>query len=143
MRHRINSPSVISESIDGEVVAINLLTGTYYSLQGTAARVWDATAAGLTVDEVVADLTTAYDTDGADIAASVTELLDRLVAETLLVPGEAPPDPQPLAAAGAPQPWHSPQLEVFTDMQDLILLDPVHEVEPEQGWPAARETTNG
>ena len=33
-------------------------------------------------------------------------------------------------------PYVPPVLEKFTDMQDLILLDPVHEVS-ERGWPHA------
>lgn len=143
MHHRINSPSVISESIAGEVVAINLLTGTYYSLLGTAARVWDAAAAGLSTDEVVADVSATYDTSGVDVTAAVKELLAQLASEALLVAGEAPTDPQPLPEADAGQPWSAPVLEVFTDMQELILLDPVHEVEPAQGWPTAREPTDG
>ena len=137
MHHRINAPSVISESIDGEVVAINLLTGTYYSLQGTAARVWDAAAAGLSTDEIVTDVSAAYDTSRVDVTAAVKELLAQLASEALLVAGEPPADPQPLPAVGAREPWDAPALEVFTDMQDLILLDPVHEVEPTQGWPTA------
>ena len=44
---------------------------------------------------------------------------------------------------GARQPWSAPVLETFTDMQDLILLDPVHEVEPTRGWPASGEPAGG
>ena len=32
----------------------------------------------------------------------------------------------------------APRLETFTDMQHLILLDPVHEVDEGQGWPIPR-----
>jgi hypothetical protein len=34
--------------------------------------------------------------------------------------------------------WSAPTLEVFTDMQDLLLFDPIHEVGPE-GWPYAAD----
>jgi hypothetical protein len=30
------------------------------------------------------------------------------------------------------------ELQVYDDMQDLIMLDPVHDVEITEGWPAAR-----
>jgi len=30
--------------------------------------------------------------------------------------------------------WQVPVLEQFTDMQDLLLFDTIHEVQPE-GWP--------
>jgi hypothetical protein len=33
--------------------------------------------------------------------------------------------------------FEEPALEGFTDLEDLLLLDPVHEVEPSRGWPYA------
>jgi hypothetical protein len=59
------------------------------------------------------------------------------VAERILVPADesaAPvltPHPENGAAA---QPYQEPKLGKYTDMQELLLLDPVHEVD-EAGWP--------
>ena len=144
MHHRINSPSVISESLDGEVVVIHLGTGTYYSLQGTAARMWDAVAAGLTTDEVAADAAAAFDADGRGRSrrgrgSSSSTSPPRACSS----PASAPPSPRPSPMRRRGSPWQRPVLETFTDMQDLILLDPVHEVEPARGWPAARGTSDG
>ena len=38
---RVNSPHVIHETIDGEVIVINLASGNYYSVKGAGADVWD------------------------------------------------------------------------------------------------------
>jgi hypothetical protein len=38
----------------------------------------------------------------------------------------------------AAEPFEPPVLEQYTDMQDLLLLDPIHEVD-EQGWPMTQE----
>lgn len=136
MQHRINQPSVISESIDGEVVVIALTTGTYYSLRGTAAHIWDALASGLTLGEVATELRQA-NPEAADVEPAVEAFVAQLVDEGLLVSG-APPEPTPeRPAPAADGTWQPPELETFSDMQDLILLDPVHEVQPEQGWPVA------
>jgi hypothetical protein len=143
MQHRINNPSVISESIDGEVVVIQLATGTYYSLQGTAARIWDAAASGRTADEVAKDLAASFDADGVEVSREVDAFLGTLVAEGLLIAGEVDPSPPVLEELAVQQPWTMPALETFTDMQDLILLDPVHEVEPTRGWPASGEPAGG
>jgi hypothetical protein len=32
--------------------------------------------------------------------------------------------------------WTEPQLEIYSDMQDLLLFDPIHEVDPTSGWPS-------
>lgn len=36
-----------------------------------------------------------------------------------------------------PAGYRPPVLEVFADMQDLLLLDPIHDID-EVGWPVAR-----
>ena len=83
------------------------------------------------------DLAAALRTEGADVGAELAELVQSLVSEGLLVQGApAAPGPPPPPVA-EPAPWLPLALETFTDMQDLILLDPVHEVQPEQGWPVS------
>jgi hypothetical protein len=138
MRYRVNSPQVINETIDGEAIMINLATGSYYSLDRIGGDVWTLLEASIPVDDIVAELGRRYDASADDIRRGVEDLLQRLVGDELIVPcgdGEPPgavslPEP---AAAERP-PFHPPRLEKFTDMQDLILLDPVHEVDS-RGWP--------
>ena len=38
--HVTVNPQVLHESIDGEVIAIDLATGNYYSLRGSGADIW-------------------------------------------------------------------------------------------------------
>lgn len=130
---------MIHEAIDGEVVMINLENGKYYSLRGSGARVWAGVAGLAGVDEIAADLARTY--VGADEAgAAVAAFLAELEGEELIVPSTANPGPaapsEPLDAV--PDPFQPPVLERFTDMQDLLLLDPVHEVDEAQGWPRAK-----
>jgi hypothetical protein len=55
--------------------------------------------------------------------------------EQLLRPAH-PPKGAPANGIGI-QPWAGGELRFdrFTDMQDLLLLDPIHEVDEEVGWP--------
>jgi Coenzyme PQQ synthesis protein D (PqqD) len=137
MRYRVNSPQVINETIDGEAIMINLATGSYYSLDRVGGDVWALLDASLPVDDIVVQLGRRYDGAEDDIRRAVDDLLQRLSSEELVVPcddsdpvGAASLEPVP---AGRP-PFRTPRLEKFTDMQDLILLDPVHEVDS-RGWP--------
>jgi Coenzyme PQQ synthesis protein D (PqqD) len=137
MRYQVNRPQVINETIDGEAIMINLATGSYYSLDRVGGDVWALLEASRPVEEIVAELGRRYDADEDDIRRGVDDLLRRLADEELVVPcdpGDAvrPTRPEPPPAERPP--FHAPRLEKFTDMQDLILLDPVHEVDA-QGWP--------
>jgi hypothetical protein len=142
MRLRMNSPAVISETIQGETIVIHLTTGTYYSLQETGAEVWDALNTGRPVDGVVDDLAERYDAPRTEIEAAVAQLVHDLRAEDLVAEsdenGSVTSAPVSQNGSSAERTaFRAPRLEKFTDMQDLVLLDPVHEVDP-RGWPHAK-----
>ncbi|MEI6331186.1 MAG: hypothetical protein WCP16_18235 [Pseudanabaena sp. ELA645] len=40
MKFKINTPNVVHELIDGEVIIVNLKKGDYYSLLSTSAKIW-------------------------------------------------------------------------------------------------------
>lgn len=135
MRFRINAPQVITETIDGEAIMINLSTGNYYSVAGTGAEVCGLLEQGAATDAVVETLSQSYDAPRETIARAVEDLIAALQREGLIAPlaGDAPALVV-AAADGARRPFEAPRLEKYTDMQDLVLLDPVHEVD-ERGWP--------
>jgi hypothetical protein len=137
-RFDVKADRIIHETLDGEVVAIDLGSGTYYSMRGTAGAIWEAAAAGSTLDEITGRVAAAYDTGGGDVRRSIRGFLEHLESCGLIVRSEAGGAPGDAAAPG-PVPgsprYEEPHLEVFTDMEDLILLDPVHDVDPEKGWP--------
>jgi hypothetical protein len=139
-RFAVNHPAVVDEMIDGEVVVIDLATGCYFSLVDSAAVIWAALAARPTLDDVAAYLGGAYDATPEECIAASGAFLDALVDEGLVVqvPDSAHDGadfgavPEPPAAGG---PLLEPRFEKFDDMQQLILLDPVHEIDDAAGWP--------
>jgi hypothetical protein len=137
MRYKINAPQVITETIDGEAIMINLGTGNYYSVGGSGADVCSWLEDGIAVDEMVEGLAARYDGPPETIAGSLRRLLDDLEREELIVAVDSIAGASartPPADSVARRPFAPPKLDKYTDMQDLVLLDPVHEV-AEQGWP--------
>jgi Coenzyme PQQ synthesis protein D (PqqD) len=139
MRLRVNSPNVIHETIEGEVILIDLKTGTYYSLRDAGAAAWQAIERGADEDEIQAALASRYEGSADEMRDAVRRLVAELEGEGL-IRAESGADAPAAAPApsenGAParKPFQPPVLEKHTDMQDLILIDPVHEVGA-QGWP--------
>jgi Coenzyme PQQ synthesis protein D (PqqD) len=142
-RYRVNSPRVMHETIEGEVIVIDLSTGSYYSLRASGAEVWHALDRGLPEDEIAGAVAARYDGAPADITAAVSELLRRLREEGLIESTNGTGDASPVEVSPPAQDdrprerFEPPVLEKHTDMQDLILLDPVHEVDA-RGWPHAQ-----
>ena len=140
-RFRVNSPNVIHETIEGEVILIDLKTGTYYSLRGVGAAIWQGIVAEARSEEIAADLRRRYDATDEQAAEAVRTLIHELEGEGLIrtesADGKAATLPALEDGGGARLPFELPSLEKHTDMHDLILLDPVHEVGAE-GWPHPR-----
>jgi hypothetical protein len=141
MRYRVNAPQVISETIDAETMIVNLATGHYFNVQGAGVELWECVVREESIDEIVARLEAVYEAGSGEIEAAVSTFLTELASEELIVPAEDLPRPAPAAPTPAAKrlPFTLPPVGKFTDMQDIILLDPVHEVEP-RGWPHAPAT---
>jgi hypothetical protein len=140
-RFRVNSPPVIHQTLDGEVIVVNLDTGTYYSLVGTGAAIWGAVERGATVAEAVEEAVGRYEAPRPVVEPAVARFVDELVREELVVAANgdapayaAPPTTNGATPASASGTFDEPRLDKYTDMQELLLLDPIHEVD-ERGWP--------
>lgn len=125
-RYEVNVPDVVDESVDGEVLIVHLGTGTYFSARGAGDAAWQMLASGRTAAECTVPL--------GQTEEGLQDFLSQLVAEGLLRPrtGGAGPLPELQPVAGPLL------LEKYTDMQELLLLDPIHDVDDEEGWPNVR-----
>lgn len=134
---KINWQRIVHETIDDEVIIIDLETGTYFSLTQSAADLWPALVRGSTKAGLMATLTGVYDAPASEIETSVAAFLDELKAESIIIvesDGAATPTEPASVAVRRQGHFDPPKLAKYTNMSDLLLLDPVHDVD-EQGWP--------
>jgi hypothetical protein len=133
-------PSTVFEKFDQETVILNLDSGSYFSAEGTASVIWGLVADGVTEAGIIDHLTSGFAGEFGDIAASTGEFLNRLVEESLVDEKPAPADERVVAEdrLRPGQTFSPPVLQKYTDMEEMLLLDPIHEVD-EHGWPNARK----
>jgi hypothetical protein len=138
-RFRVNTPTVTHETIDGEAVIINLDSGNYYSLVEAGSFIWALVERGASASELQDLLQQTYQGEAGDIDQGVQELLAQLQQENLIVTVHGAPavDLTEVMSSsnghGKPS-FKAPSLNKFSDMQELLLLDPIHDVD-EAGWP--------
>jgi hypothetical protein len=137
-RFRIDAENVVHEAVDGEVIAIDLGNGNYYSLAGSAPAVWDLLAVGATETEICEALAIKFDADAETIRGEVASLIGKLGESGLVLSSEDATPERATASkgdgSGDKAPFEPPRLERYTDMKDYFLLDPIHEVDT-TGWP--------
>jgi Coenzyme PQQ synthesis protein D (PqqD) len=134
-RFRIG-PEIVHETVEGEVIAIDLSSGSYYSLDGSGPAVWDLLGRGISEAEITTILTGRFAAEEAEIAAAVSVLLGQLRENGLIVASEAEAvaDAPAAPSSNEKSPFEAPRLEHYNDMKDYFLLDPIHEVDT-AGWP--------
>jgi hypothetical protein len=134
-RYRIDEPSILAEEISGEVLAIDNRTGCYMSITGSGVPIWNLIAVGHTPAEATEALAARFSGDLESMRAAVLAFVDRLVETGLVVVADRPrPDAMTMESFDDVEPFTAPVLDVYTDMEELLLFDPIHDV-TEQGWP--------
>jgi hypothetical protein len=134
MNYAINAPRIVHETIDDETMVIDFDSGTYYSARQVANRIWLWLAAGFNLTQIIAGIAAEYQLEPEQVADTVAGFIADLVDQELIIESAellstpVSPPVQDLT------PFSPPILEKYSDMQDLLLLDPIHEV-GEQGWP--------
>jgi Coenzyme PQQ synthesis protein D (PqqD) len=127
-------PEIVHETVDGEVIAIDLDSGSYYSLAGSGPLIWSLLVEGASEVELRGALEARF--GGVEtIAGDVSGLLGQLRESGLIVEAERRAgDAALVTRAGDGETYEAPRFERYTDMKDYFLLDPIHEVDT-TGWP--------
>ena len=137
--YRVSGPRVIFENIEGELILVHMERGTYYSTDEVGAHIWSMVEAQSTLSEICGSLESCYDAPSEAIRHAVEAFLSRLIEEELVVTGEPTAiGREPLTRTeGHRRPFTPPSLQSYRDMQDMLSLDPIHDVEA-AGWPVPR-----
>lgn len=139
--YQVTGPHIVHETIEDEVVIVNMETGAYYSLQGSGHAIWTFAVSGQDATKISSNFLEA-EVDGKPIVQHVEDFLTTLTDESLLTSADSAPGPDSgestdsgaATTVTTPTQFVTPALEKFTDMEEFLLVDPIHEV-GEKGWP--------
>jgi|SoiMethySBSTD1v2_1073268.scaffolds.fasta_scaffold1408071_2 coenzyme PQQ synthesis protein D (PqqD) len=146
MRHgaatcfRVNQTHVAHETFDGETLAINLDTGTYYSLPGISGQIWVWLLEGASLETISQALFDLYEGERAIIETEAEHFIETLRAENLISSDKLSAISAPVVLAkneADKRPFVTPTIEIHSDLQDLLLLDPIHDTDA-AGWPVGK-----
>lgn len=138
----INRPVVSSEVIDGEAIVINLENGSYYSMDGLAAELWRCIECNGSKAQMLGAMQARFADQQVNLTSDLERFVTGLLDERLVVVSEPGVGAEGDAGAGEPFEFHfpagsyqAPGWTKYDDMQDLLVLDPIHEVD-DKGWPS-------
>lgn len=130
----INARSVAAEQFGDELVVIQFDTGKYYSLGGLAVQVWELLRAPVAITSIVGAVAEAAGatSPGDDaLTREVQDLATQFATDGLITQAEAPAVTAKLDAFH----YAPAKVETYSDLADLVSIDPVHDVDAMIGWP--------
>ncbi len=140
--YSIDMAEVVSDVIDGEAVMLHRLSGDYFSTDGIGCQIWQWIGEGQSRSRIVNRLKAGFVGDPAEIERAVDSFLDELVIHKLA--HEAPNGVESTTVtamesdASPKADFVPPALHVYSDIRNMIVLDPVHDLSDEADWPAGR-----
>jgi hypothetical protein len=131
------SPQVIHEVIDGETMLVRLDSGNYYNMNATGGQIWFLIEQGASEDQIVSGLTSLYGLD-KNMAGEIGTFIRQLIAEELISPNGHCTEAEAAFNSESFQRltdlFETPLINKYSDMQELLILDPIHDVS-DAGWP--------
>lgn len=137
--YRLNEEKMFYDMAEGQAIVINFSTGMYYGTSSLGSVVLDALIAGASKESILAAIT-ALPGCPEDMAAQLDAFVAQLVEKEVVVAvdGEGAAAPAVDAAAALADGFVL-TVDEFAEVQDLILADPVHDVNVEMGWPVLEQ----
>ena len=140
--YQIDRSNVVYEIFDNEVVIINLDNGNYYSYDGVGVEIWNQLTKNISLDNISQSLSDIYPSVQFDkLKTIICNSIAELENEKLLISSEMNNNQERNTSAEVNQDTRAdindfkiPALQRFTDMQDFLLVDPIHEIDYEK-WP--------
>lgn len=136
--YKLNEEKMFYDIADGQAVVINFVTGMYYGTTMLGSVVLDRLVKGCAPEKISAAVKNLPGCpDGFD--GTLNDFINRLKETEILVPGNTVPGgDEPIDEKSAAEGFEL-TLDEFAEVQDLILADPIHDVDVEQGWPIFKE----
>ena len=132
--YKLNGEKMFFDVSDGQAVVINYVTGMYYGTGDLGSVILERLVAGNATDEILESVKKLPGCPD-DIDQRLADFIDVLVKAEILIPGETMPGGGEVISESVAENGFDLTLDEFAEVQDLLLADPIHDVDVEMGWP--------
>lgn len=132
--YRLNDEKAYLDKVDGNLVVILTETFVYYTFNTLAGAVLEDIIAGADVKDVKAALSERYDASAVD--REVDRMIRELLSAGMLVQTDGTTAPgRDLTVGSINAEKFELVIDHYDDVAEYFAADPIHEVDPEMGWP--------
>ena len=136
---KIDTKNVFFESFANENVIVNISKGNYYSMKGSAVAIWSLLENAFSMSQLINYITVNYTISEEIVKPIISQFIEMLQSEELILTINSQEIVPIIATPTEKIVFEEPVIEIFRDLQELLLLDPIHEVDEVQGWPTSKK----
>lgn len=136
----INKSKMFYDMADGQAIVINFETGMYYGMSSLGSYVIDYLLKGASLEKL-ADALRKEKECPQDILERLQAFVSALAEKEIILEAEGKPNQETNIVFGDDAYVDGYDLDVneFAEAQDLIMADPIHDVDADMGWPIMKE----
>lgn len=136
--YRLNDAEMFYDMAEGQAVVINFVSGSYFGTGNLGSEVLNRILKGFAPQKILAALK-AMPECPVDIEDILQKFVDELIAKNIIVEGDTVEGGDEPFAEGLAEGGFVLNVVEYNEVQELILADPIHEVEEEEGWPVMKK----
>lgn len=133
--YKLNEEKCFYDLSDGQAIVINFTNGIYYGFGELGSVVLDRLLKGCNEDKILSALLKIYGISKG-IEKEFNNFVEELLAKEIIVVTDENSVGGDEEIVGIKD--FVIKVEEFAEVQDLILADPIHEVDVTKGWPALK-----
>jgi Coenzyme PQQ synthesis protein D (PqqD) len=134
--YAFNGADFAFETFADEIVVLNVNAGTYFAFGGSSIEVWNALANRQPVTVIVDAMAARHEVPAGVVEQELSNFIEKLTAEKILFEAQPADETIPLREPAQARGFQHFSYEKHVDMEDLLTLDPIHDVDPQRGWPS-------
>lgn len=126
----LNQPTCVLEIIDEEAIIIHGEKYSYYNLPPQSTLIVQSLFDGFTLEEIFT-----FNELNNEIKQEIILLIKKMMDEGLLVQSSIVKEKTSPYKLMINEPKQDIYIEIYTDMKEMLELDPIHEADETVGWP--------
>lgn len=143
---KINGLHIVHDTFDGETILVNLKNGNYYSFDKLGAVIWELIENNVSLNKIIEIINGKFPESGKKAEADIDAFIQNLLKENLLIEDSGSDSATTTTDNQFAETfinkriamYEPPVMSKYADMQDMLLLDPIHDTD-EKGWPSGKD----
>lgn len=131
--YKLNETKMFADVTGNVAIIINSETGIYYGMNNCGSIVFQAVLDGCSVSSILDGLKK-IENCPSDIEQKLKIFIDDLLKKEIIIIGEKTSKEPKFDEVIIKQDEFEMKVSEYADAQDLLLADPIHDIDEEEGW---------